>query len=167
MSNIEVVSDGLLTPPEDWSPRDPTVPLAPMGQTEVYLPDSRVWQVQEQLVREYPLFTDWHTDFGTFIHMPPYTGELPDGTTGTTLNEVIQFALVSDYPATRKIQRKHGVRHGSLATAWLRAFEQAEYTYQKGGHYAGEVQGDPVLQIFSALAHKHYTEMMDLAAITN
>lgn len=167
MSSITPVSDGLLTPPDDWSPRDPSVKLTPMGQTEVYLPDERIWKVQEQLVRKYPLFLDWHTDFGSFIHMPPYTGELPDGTTGTTLNEVVQFALISDYPATRKIQREQGVRHGSMATVWMRAFEMAEYTYQKGGHYAGEAQGDPVLQIFSALAFKHYNEIMDLASITN
>lgn len=138
-----------------------------MGQTEVYLPDFRVAQVQEKVVRDYPLFIDWHTNFATFIHMPPYTGQLPDGSTGTTLNEVVQFALVSDYPATRKIQREQGVRHGTLATVWMRAFEQAEYTYQKGGHFAGMQQGDPVLTIFRALAHKHYNEMMDLASIMN
>lgn len=167
MTDIKAVSDGLLTPPEGWSPQDPTVKRAPSGQTEVYLPDQRVWQAQEQIVRKYPLFLDLHTDFATVLHQPPWTGQLPDGTTGTTLNEVLQFVLVSDYPATRKIQREHGVRHGSVATVWQRAFDVAEYTYQKGGHFAGQGKDDPVLGIFSALAHKHYTEIMDLASIMN
>lgn len=163
-----MLPDGLLTPPEGWSPfeGDP-LPFKRADDMEVYLPDNRILPIQEVLVREYPIFLDWDTDFVTVLHHPPFTGPLPDGTSGTTMNEVVQFLLVSDYPATRKIQRDAGVRHATVATAWQRAWEEADHEYRKGGHFAGQGHVDPLLTIFRGLAFQHHREMMDLASITN
>lgn len=168
MTDIQALPDGLLTPPEDWSPHegDP-LPFKRAEDMEVYLPDERVWPIQERVVEKYSIFLDWDTDFLTVLHKPPFTGPLPDGTSGTTMNEVVQFLLVSDYPATRKIQREHGIRHGTVAAAWRRAWEEAEHEYRSGGHFVGQVNEDPLLAIFASLAAQHYDEMMQLASITN
>lgn len=134
-----------------------------MSDQEVYLPDERVIPVQDKLYLEYPLFVDWHTDFVTIRHEPPFTGTLPDGTVGTTQWPVLQFMVVSDYPATRVIQRKMGVRHATAATLWERAWEEADREYK---HLVG-VKVDPLERIFRAIAFKHYDEMQSLASLMN
>jgi hypothetical protein len=137
-----------------------------VAEPEVYLPDERVLPIQEQLYQKYPIFIDWHTDFVTVRHEPPYTGNLPDGSQGVSQEAIIQFMIVSDYPATRPIQRAAGVRHGSQATTYERGWLEAEQEF-KSGHYVGQGKDDPLMVIFQGLAYKHFDEVMSLAQIMN
>jgi len=131
-------------------------------QIEVYLPDATVHAVQEKLYEKYPALIDWNTDFVSTRIEPPWYGPLPDGTTGTTNNPVVQFGCVSDHP--RPIQRDQGVRHGTMATAWQQAFEDSKKEF--GDYVVGGSLG-PLESIFSMVVQKHIGEMKSLASIIN
>jgi hypothetical protein len=133
-----------------------------LPQIEPYLDDARVHAVAERVVETYPELIDYKTDFLTTRIEPPWYGQLPDGTTGYTNHAVVQFVLVSDNP--RPIQQRMGVRHGTVATAWPTAFEEAE----EEGHYVlGEKYVDPLERIFRMLAAKHIEELDSLKSIMN
>ena len=131
-----------------------------MSQLEPYLPDSEVQRVQSKLYDEFPQLVDWNTDFATARISPPWHGQLPDGTTGWTKNAVIQFVVVSDHP--RPLQRKHGVRHGTVASAWQEAFEA---TRKEGSHYVIGEKMDPLEAIFRTTLNRHLNEMKSLSQI--
>jgi len=141
-----------------------------MAEQEVYLPDERVLPVQEELFRKYPVFLDWGTDLLTVRHeankLRPYQGALPEGPQGRSEKTIIQFLIVSDYPATRPIQRAAGIRHGTSAIVYEDAWEEAEKEFE-GGHYVGQGADDPLAVIFNGLAFKHAEQMMSLAQIMN
>jgi len=137
---------------------------------EVFLPDERVLPIQELLTKKYPLFKDWGTDFVSVRHEAspdePYEGQLPEGPMGRSEKPVVQFLIVSDYPATRPIQRKQGVRHGTSAITYEDSWEEAEKEH-RNGHYVHQGIDDPLLVIFAGLAYKHTEEMMSLSSIMN
>lgn len=127
---------------------------------EPYLSDERVGRVAEKLGESFPVLREWNTDFVTGIISPPWHGLLPDGTTGWTTNEVVQFIVVSDHP--RPLQRRMGVRHATTGAIWPAAFQEAA---KEESHY---VVGETVSaeeRIFSAVLAKHITEMNSLASI--
>jgi hypothetical protein len=136
-----------------------------MSSQEVYLPDERVLPVQQKLYEKYPSFIDWNTDFLT-VRVEDFEGQLPDGTSGKTPWPVIQFMIVSDYPASRPIQRAQGVRHATVATVWERAWEEGEKEF-KNGHYVNSKAEDPLEVIFAGVAHKHVEEITSLSQIMN
>lgn len=133
-----------------------------MSQLEPYLPDAEVHEVQARLFEEYPILQKFNTDFTTARIEPPWHGLLPNGTTGWTTNAVVQFVVVSDHP--RPIQRRHGVRHGTLASAWFRAFEQARKEHK---HNVSGDEPSPLETVFRGLVHKHIEEMHSLGSIIN
>lgn len=143
-----------------------------MSDPEVYLPDQRVIPIQERMAVKWPLFVDWGTDFLTVRHeastVDPYNGPLPDGSNGMTIHPIIEFLLISDYPATRPIQRKQGVRHGTRAIVYEAAWLEAEKDFTNS-HFVrtGEAARDPLEIIFEGMAFKHTDEMMSLASIMN
>ena len=134
-----------------------------MGKLEPYLSDERVLRVQEKLYDDYPELADYHTDLVTARIEPPWYGQLPDGTTGHTNHAVVQFVAVSDHP--RPIQRKNGIRHGTVATAWPAAFEEADA--ERGHYVVGEATMDPLEKIFRMVVAKHLEEMDSLKSIMN
>jgi hypothetical protein len=133
---------------------------------EVYLPDERVIPIQEALYREIPQLTDWRTDFVTMRFEPPWYGVLPEGEQGISMKPILQFALISDYPPTRKIQRASGLRHSTRATLYEDAWEEAEKERQNG-HYVNGSIGDPLEKIFRGLMAKHKWEVTRLSTIMN
>jgi len=133
-----------------------------VSQLEPYLPDADVHAIQSKLYEAFPKLIAWNTDLVTTRIEPPWYGNLPDGTTGRTTNPVVQFLVVSDHP--RPIQRAQGVRHGTVASAWQRAFEEA----QKGfGHYVISGKMGPLETIFRMVLNKHLKEMESLSQIIN
>lgn len=135
-----------------------------MGQIEPYLSDQEVSSVATRIIDENAVLQRYNSDFLTTRIEPPWHGVLPDGTTGWTTRPVVQFIIVSDYPKTRPIQRKHGVRHATVAAAWERAYEEA---VKEEKH---KVQGDrmPSLErIFRGVTKKHIEELESLASIMN
>lgn len=133
-----------------------------MSQLEPYLPDADVLAIQEKMYEAYPKLIRYNTDFVTTRIEPPWHGQLPDGTTRTTDQPVVQFVVVSDHP--RPIQRKMGVRHGTVATAWQQAFEQS---MKDGDHYVIGGKMGPLETIFRGLVHKHLQELDKLGRIMN
>ena len=134
-----------------------------MSKLEPYLPDDRVARVAEKLYDDYPALADYNTDLVTARIEPPWYGQLPDGTTGHTDHAVVQFVAVSDHP--RPIQRRNGVRHGTVATAWPAAFEKADAERQ---HFVvGETAVDPLEKIFRMVVAKHLEELESLKTIMN
>ncbi len=142
-----------------------------MGKFEVYLSDERVLPIQEQMAIKWPLFKDWGTDFLTVRHEAskedPYKGPLPDGSVGISVWPIIEFLLVSDYPATRPVQKKAGVRHGTRAIVYEASWEEAEAEFKNGHYVRGDGAEDPLIVIFKGMAFKHTDEMMSLASIMN
>ena len=133
-----------------------------MSQLEPYLPDADVHALQTKLYEEFPRLIAWNTDLVTTRIEPPWHGQLPDGTTGWTRNPVVQFVLVSDHP--RPMQSRMGVRHGTVATLWQAAFEQA---LKDEGHYVIGGNMGTLEYIFRGLLRKHVGEMESLASIMN
>jgi len=131
-----------------------------VSQLEPFLPDVEVHAIQSKLYDEYPQLIDWNTDFATTRIEPPWHGQLPDGTTRTTRHPVVQFVIVSDHP--RAIQRKMGVRHGTVATAWEQAYRDAVST-----HYVSGDKMAPLETIFRGVLKKHIDEMASLNSIMN
>ncbi len=142
-----------------------------MGSPEVFLPDERVIPIQERMHVKWPLLKDWGTDFVTVRHdaskLDPYNGPLPDGSVGISVWPIIEFLLVSNYPATRPVQRKAGVRHGTRAIVYERSWEEAEKEFKNGHYVRGDGATDPLEVIFRGMAFKHTDEMMSLASIMN
>lgn len=130
-----------------------------MSQLEPYLPDDRVLRVQSKLYDEFPILQEYGTDFATGRIEPPWHGLLPNGRTGWTNNAVLQFIVVSDHP--RPIQKRMGVRHGTTAAIWERAFEDS---VNDAKHFVDDRQ-PPEERIFRLLAAKHISEMQSLASI--
>jgi hypothetical protein len=133
-----------------------------VSQLEPYLPDVDVQAIQAKLYDAYPRLIEWNTDVVTTRIAPPWHGQLPDGTTGTTKHAVLQFILISDHP--RPMQRSKGIRHGTVASAWQQAFEQA---MADEGHYVIGGSMGPLAQIFAGVLQKHIEEMESLASIIN
>jgi len=133
-----------------------------MSQLEPYLSDQEVNDVQSRLFEEYPQLIGFNTDFATTRIEPPWHGQLPDGSTGWTRNPVVQFVVVSDHP--RPIQRKMGVRHGTVAATWQLAYELA---VKSDGHYVIGSKDHPLMIIFRGLVKQHIDEMESLASIMN
>lgn len=129
---------------------------------EPYLPDQRVWDVAEKLYAEFPILSEWNTDFATGRIEPPWHGLLPDGSTAWTIHPVVQFIVVSDHP--REIQRRHHVRHATTGIIWPKAFEEAE---KEEKHYVVGEKQSPEERIFRAILAKHIDEMDSLKSISN
>lgn len=129
-------------------------------QLTVALPDQRVVPIQERLWLRYPSLVRYEAMFVTAYVEPPWTGQLPDGTTGTTRHPLIQFIISSQHP--RPLQRKFGIHHVSIATAWRNAWELAE---QERGRFVQGGARDPAEAIFAALAQKHARDLQDLERI--
>jgi hypothetical protein len=133
-----------------------------VSQLEPYLPDEEVLEVQNILYEEYPMLQKWNTNLVTTRIEPPWHGQLPDGTTRTTTHPVVQFLVVSDHP--RPIQRKQGVRHGTVAISWQRAYEDA---VKEQAHKVSGDEISPLENIFRTTLTKHVSEMKSLAQIMN
>lgn len=129
---------------------------------EPYLPDADVLAVQQKLYEEFPQLIGFNTDFVTTRIEPPYKGQLPDGTTGWTRHPVVQFIVVSDHP--RPIQRKMGVRHGTVSSAWEQAFSTA---MKEGGHFVIGGKMGPLEDVFRMTLTRHLYEMKKLSRIMN
>ena len=130
-----------------------------MSQLEPYLTDEQVLRVQEKLYDEFPILQEYQTDFVSARIDPPWHGLLPNGKTGWTNSAVVQFVAVSDHP--RPIQKKMGVRHGTTAVVWERAFEAS---VRESKHFVDDRQ-PPEERIFRLLAAKHIEEMKSLSSI--
>jgi hypothetical protein len=129
---------------------------------EPYLSDQEVSAVATKIIDEQPLLQRYNSDFATARIEPPWHGILPNGRTGWTSYPVVQFVIVSDHP--RPLQRSFGVRHGTHACAWERAYEKAAKEFRDS------VTGDsisPLERIFRAVAAKHIEELESLASIIN
>jgi hypothetical protein len=141
-----------------------------MAKQEVFLPDERVLPIQARLTEEHRSFVDWNTDFVTVRHEAApgqeYYGVLPEGPEGFSQKPIIQFLIVSDYPATRPIQRAQGVRHATSAIVYEDAWEVAEEEY-RNGHYVKHDKTDPLEVIFRGMAKKHVWEVYQLSRIMN
>ena len=125
-----------------------------------YLPDSRVTPLQERMWLEYPLLAKYDARFVTAEIEPPYTGQLPDGSTGTTNHRVCQFIISSEHP--RPLQRKMGLQHVSIAIVFKQAWEEAEKERQ---HYVSNGEMPPLEKAFRMLARKHSGDLATLESI--
>jgi hypothetical protein len=128
----------------------------------VALSDQRVLPLQDKSWLKHPILAKYEALFATAYVEPPYSGPLPDGTTGKTNHPLVQFIISSQHP--RPIQRKHGINHVNIATAWRNAWDESEKDR------ARFVQGgaiDPAERIFAALAQKHASDLKSLESITN
>lgn len=128
----------------------------------VALPDQRVLPIQDKCWMEWPVLAQYEAQFATARVEPPFTGQLPDGTVGTTNYPLMQFVISSKHP--RPLQRKHGVNHVSIATAWENAWEESE---REREHFVQGGRMDPAEAIFRALAQKHARDLMQLQRIMN
>lgn len=131
----------------------------PSPKMEPFLSDQRVGKVAEQLIEENPILVEYGTDFATAIIEPPWHGTLPSGYNGWTMNPVVQFIMISDHP--RPIQKKQGARHGTTATIWPAAFEEAD---KERSHYV-DGRLSPEENIFRGMLKKHLEEMASLKSI--
>ena len=136
------------------------------SEPEVYLPDERVLPIQEALYAAIPQLVDWHTDFVTMRYEPPWIGVLPEGIEGISQKAILQFALISDFPPTRVIQRAAGARHSTRATLYEDDWEEAERE-RLNGHYVNGNTTDPLETIFRGLMAKHKWEVERLSTIMN
>ncbi len=135
-----------------------------MSNQEIFLSDERVLPIQDILCVQFPRLLDHNADFVTIRHEPPFTGQLPDGRVGHADHAVIQFMVVSDNP--RWYGRKYGLRHGTTATLWERAWEDSEKE-RLHGHYVNGESMDPLERIFRGLVFRHLEEMKSLKEIMN
>ena len=129
-----------------------------MDDLEPYLSDHVVHAVQEKAYEKYPRLILWNTDFVTACMPVPWHGTLPNGKNGYTNNPVVEFIVVSDHP--RPIQRKNGIRHATVATAWQQAFDES---MKEAKNSADRI--DPVEVVFKLTLLKHIDEMESLASI--
>ena len=133
-----------------------------MSQLEPYLSDQEVSTVATKIIDEHEKLQRYNSDFVTTRIEPPWHGQLPDGRVGWTSHPVVQFVVISDHP--RPLQKKYGVRHGTYATAWERAYESAAKDFKDF------VTGDtmpPLERIFRGVVAKHIEELDSLASIMN
>jgi hypothetical protein len=141
--------------PEDTPREKPS-----SDKLHAHLPDSRVLPIQERLWLERPILAKYNAMFATSVIEPPWTGQLPDGRVGTTQHRVCQFIISSEHP--RPLQRRLGLSHVSIASAWKHAWDNAE---RERKHYVTGGEMDPAERIFRALAAKHVSDLLSLESM--
>ena len=135
-----------------------------MAKIEPYLSDQEVSAVATRILDEYKVLQRHNSDFLTTRIEPPWHGLLPNGRTGWTTAPVVQFIIVSDYPKTRPLQHRLGVRHATVAAAWERVYEKAA---KEREHFVTGDEMPPLERIFRGVAAKHIEELASLASIIN